>query len=126
MNLLRKIINTLKDNPHIKSSLKYKEKFFISHTEKDVEYKIIIFCTKNLNEFKLLMKDSILSIEDKNIMEKMIGKVDEKNKGKKEKYLKGKFRTDMNNLAKTLRQCVRHFIRCLKPNELKKIFCSLV
>ena len=68
------------------------------------------------------MKDSILLIKDKNIMEKMIGKVDEKNKGKKEKYLKGKFRTDMNNLAKTLRQCIRYFIRCLKPKELKKNF----
>ena len=43
MNLLGKIINTLKDNPYMKSSLKYKEKFFISHTEKDVENNIIIF-----------------------------------------------------------------------------------
>ena len=60
MNLLGKIINTLKDNPHIKSSLKHKEKFFISHTAKDVEYNIISFCTKNLDEFKLRMKDSIL------------------------------------------------------------------
>ena len=33
-------------------------------------------------------------------MEKMIGKVNEENKGKKEKYLKGNFRTDMDNLAK--------------------------
>ena len=119
MNLLGKIINTLKNNPHIKSSLKNKEKFFISHTAKDVEYNIISFCTKNLDEFKLRMKDSILSIEDKNIIE-MIGEEDEESKGKKEKYLGGKFRSDMDNLAKALRQCVRHYIRCLKPNELKK------
>ena len=35
INLLRKIINTLKDNPHIKSSLNYKEKFFhFSHRKR--------------------------------------------------------------------------------------------
>ncbi len=48
------------------------------------------------------MKGSILSIEDKNIIE-MISKEDEESKDKKKKYLGGKFRTDMDNLAKTLR-----------------------
>ena len=43
MNLLEKIINTLKDYSHIKSSLKYIEKSFIFHIEKDFEYNIINF-----------------------------------------------------------------------------------
>jgi hypothetical protein len=44
----------------------------------------------------------------------MIGKVNEESKGKKEKYLKGNFRTDMDNLSKILRLCVKHHTRCLK------------
>ncbi len=45
---------------------------------------------KKLDEIKLRMKDSILSIEDKNIIE-MIGKEDEESKGKKDNCLGGKF-----------------------------------
>jgi len=119
MNLLSKIFSTLKDNPTVKSSLKHKEKFIIIHTAKEVEYNIINFCTKNLDEFKLRMKDSVNSIKDE-LTKLMIGEEDEASKGKKEKYLGGKFRSDMDNLAHALRQCVRHYIRCLKPNELKK------
>ena len=119
MNLLSRILSTLKDNPSVKSSLKHKEKFFILHTAKDVEYNIMNFCMKNLDEFKLRMKDSINSIKDAKTIE-MIGEEDEDTKGKKEKYLGGKFRVDMDNLAHALRQCVRHYIRCLKPNEEKR------
>ena len=119
MNLLSKIFSTLKNNPSVKSSLKFKEKFIIIHTAKDVEYTIINFCTKNLDEFKIRMKDSVNSIKD-NLIKSVIGEEDESTKGKKEKYLGGKFRSDMDNLAHALRQCVRHYIRCLKPNELKK------
>ena len=119
LNLLSKIIGGLKDNPSIKSSLKNKDKFFLLHTAKDVEYNIVGFCTKNLDEFKLRMKESVLSIKDKTVLE-MVGEEDESAKGKKEKYLGGKFRVDMDNLATALRQCVRHYIRCLKPNEEKR------
>jgi myosin heavy subunit len=65
------------------------------------------------------MKESVLSIKDKTVLE-MVGEEDESAKGKKEKYLGGKFRVDMDNLATALRQCVRHYIRCLKPNEEKR------
>ena len=46
------------------------------------------------------MKDSILSIEDKNIIE-MIGKEDEESKGKKDKCLGGKF---LYKMSKTKRK----------------------
>ena len=61
MNLLEKIINTLKINPHIKSSLKYKEKFFISHTEKDVENNNIIFYIKNLDDLNFKLRFNIIN-----------------------------------------------------------------
>ena len=119
MNLLSRILQQAKTNPSIKSSLKNKDKFFICHTAKDVEYTIGGFCTKNLDEFKLRMRDSIDSIKDE-LLQTMIGNNSGEERHKKEKFLGGKFRSDMDNLAKALGECVRHYIRCLKPNEVKK------
>ena len=119
LNLLSRILQQAKSNPSIKSSLKNKDKFFICHTAKDVEYGIAGFCTKNLDEFKLRMRDSIDSIKDE-LLQTMIGNNSGEERHKKEKFLGGKFRSDMDNLAKALGECVRHYIRCLKPNEVKK------
>ena len=119
MNLLSRILQQSKSNPTIKSSLKNKDKFFICHTAKDVEYTIGGFCTKNLDEFKLRMRDTIDSIKDE-LLQTMIGNNSGEERHKKEKFLGGKFRSDMDNLAKALGECVRHYIRCLKPNEVKK------
>ena len=118
-NLLGKILDQAKTNLSIKSSLKNKDKFFICHTAKDVEYGIKGFCTKNLDEFKLRMRESIDSIKDE-LLQTMIGNNSGEERHKKEKFLGGKFRSDMDNLAKALGECVRHYIRCLKPNEVKK------
>ena len=117
--LLGRILDQAKTNSAIKSSLKNKDKFFITHTAKDVEYGIKGFCTKNLDEFKLRMKESIDSIQDE-LLQTMIGNNSGEERHKKEKFLGGKFRNDMDNLAKALGECVRHYIRCLKPNEEKK------
>ena len=117
--LLGRILDQAKKNSSIKSSLKNKDKFFICHTAKDVEYGIKGFCTKNLDEFKLRMRESVDSIKDE-LLQRMIGNNSGEERHKKEKYLGGKFRSDMDNLAKALGECVRHYIRCLKPNEEKK------
>ena len=119
MNLLSRILSQAKSNMSIKPSLKNKDKFFICHTAKDVEYSIGGFCVKNLDEFKLRMRDSIDSIKDE-LLQSMIGNNSGEERHKKEKFLGGKFRSDMDNLAKALGECVRHYIRCLKPNEVKK------
>ena len=118
-NLLGRVLAQAKTNPTIKASLKNKDNFFISHTAKDVEYSIKGFCAKNLDEFKLRMKESVDSIKDE-LLQSMIGNNAGEDRHKKEKYLGGKFRSDMDNLAKALGECVRHYIRCLKPNEEKK------
>ena len=41
-------------------------------------------------------------------------------KTKLDKFLGAKFRNQMKNLMKELESCDVHFIRCLKPNEIKK------
>ncbi|MCQ2816747.1 MAG: hypothetical protein MJ252_05715 [archaeon] len=117
--LINKIVAMEKDSPSVKKCLKNPLNFMIIHTAKDVEYTITGFSTKNLDEFKMKMVESVKTITDP-ILLKMIGEEDEESKGKKEKYLGGKFRVDMDNLAHALRQCVRHYIRCLKPNEKKR------
>ena len=117
--LLGRILAQSKKNASIKSSLKNKDKFFIAHTAKDVEYGIKGFCTKNLDEFKLRMRESVDSIKDE-LLQTMIGNNSGEERHKKEKFLGGKFRSDMDNLAKALGECVRQYIRCLKPNEEKK------
>ena len=47
---------------------------------------------------------------------------------KKEKYLRGNIINDMDNLTKAFGECIRHYIRCLKPNAKKRkiIFRCLV
>lgn len=82
LNLLSRILQQAKSNSSIKPSLKNKEKFFICHTAKDVEYGIMGFCAKNLDEFKLRMRDSIDSIKDE-LLQTMIGNNSEKKDIKK-------------------------------------------
>lgn len=118
-NFLSKIFAAQKNSSCLSNSRKNQNNFFIFHTAKDVEYNSNGFCTKNLDDFKLRMKESIISIKDP-IMLNIIGEEDEAIVGKKEKYLGGKFRVDMNNLANALGACARHYIRCLKPNEEKR------
>ena len=60
-----------------------------------------------MDEFKLRMRESIDSIKDE-LLTSMIGNNSGEERHKKEKYLGGKFRSDMDNLAKALGECVRH------------------
>ena len=41
-------------------------------------------------------------------------------KSKSDKFLGAKFRNQMKDLMNELQSCDVHFIRCLKPNELKR------
>ena len=50
----------------------------------------------------------------------MIGNNSGEERHKNEKYFGDKFRIDMDNLFVSLKECERHFIRCLKPNEENK------
>ena len=46
--------------------------------------------------------------------------VEKKPKGKYDKYLGAKFRFQIKNLMNELNSSDCHFVRCLKPNEMKK------
>ena len=101
--------------------------FIIKHTARDVEYLTDNFVEKNKDELSLFLHKAV-ETSNKEIVEifnegEANSKTGEEGKAKrnpKEKYLGYKFRKDMNNLISQLSACYCHFIRCIKPNEVKQ------
>jgi myosin heavy subunit len=89
--------------------------FIIVHTAKDVEYTITGFRTKNKDETSQLLLD-VLETAGGRLVSELFVKSDTRN----EKFLASKIRKQMAELMKELNSCDCHFIRCIKPNELKR------
>lgn len=102
--------------------------FTIRHTARDVEYLADGFVEKNKEEFPEFLqkflntcKASIVGIFNNTLdlpAKEETDIVDPK-KGR-QVSLGFKFRRDMDDLINQLSKCYCHFVRCLKPNELKK------
>ena len=110
--------------------------FGILHTAKDVEYNISGFVLKNMDEVKSTMSECFKNVKDTTIRNIYFGALDDiyyevkikgeegvKSGSNKNKYLGAKFRMEMNKLMIELKNCECHYIRCLKPNELKRKEC---
>ena len=110
--------------------------FSVEHTAKPVEYSCNNFIDKNKDETKINVLKSILNSKnqifnyiftitlnnDEFISEKNKLTDDKKWVNKDEKFLGLKFCKEMKQLKKELKSCNHHYVRCLKPNELKKPF----
>ena len=110
--------------------------FSVEHTAKPVEYSCNNFIDKNKDETKINVLKSILNSKsqifnyiftitlenDEFIAEKNKLTDDKKYVNKDEKFLGLKFCKEMKQLKRELKACNHHYIRCLKPNELKKPF----
>ena len=143
-NLVQDFDNLIKND---KSFKKVKEnKFFVDkfvspffsveHTAKPVEYSCNNFIDKNKDETKINVLKSILNSKsqifnfiftvtlnnEEFIAEKNKLTDDKKWVNKDEKFLGLKFCKEMKQLKKELKACNHHYVRCLKPNELKKPF----
>ena len=141
-NLVQDFDNLIKND---KSFKKVKEnKFFVDkfvspffsveHTAKTVEYYSNNFVDKNKDETKINVLKSILNSKsqifnyiftvtldnEEFIVEKDKLTDDKKWVNKDEKFLGLKFCKEMKQLKKELKACNHHYVRCLKPNELKK------
>ena len=141
-NLVQDFENLIKNDKNFK---KVKEnKFFVDrfvspffsveHTAKTVEYSSNNFVDKNKDEIKINVLKSILNSKNQifnYIFTVTLNNEDflsEKNKltddkkwvNKDEKFLGLKFCKEMKQLKKELKSCNHHYVRCLKPNELKK------
>ncbi|KRX01847.1 P-loop containing nucleoside triphosphate hydrolase [Pseudocohnilembus persalinus] len=131
--LLAKIQKTHEKSEALKQEkLKSVKTFTVKHTAKDVEYCIDGFRQKNLDEIVQSQQDLISNTQNNNILNIWKNQIDgvqyeetesqqgpAKRKNKSDKYLGAKFRNQMNELMGELQSCGVHFIRCLKPNELK-------
>ena len=143
-NLVKDFDNLIKNDKNFK---KVKEnKFFVDkfvspffsvvHTAKTVEYNSNNFIEKNKDETKINVLKSILNSKnqifnyiftislnnEEFISEKNRLTDDKKWVNKDEKFLGLKFCKEMKQLKKELKACNHHYVRCLKPNELKKPF----
>lgn len=102
--------------------------FIVKHTARDVEYLTDGFVEKNKDELSPFLKQAfdtsyatIVAIFDMKSGLRNLPPDDPNAKvNPKEKFLGFKFRRDMTNLVDQLIACNCHFIRCIKPNEVKK------
>jgi myosin heavy subunit len=112
-------------NPFILFHKMKKEVFMIKHTAKDVWYWTPGFVDKNKDELPKNLLDS-LQVCDRVMMRIFNRKLtdDEELKEKvndpMEKFLGYKFRNEMQSLMDELLSCECAFVRCIKPNEIKK------
>lgn len=128
--LLQKIAKTHGKHPNFMIPKNKISNFAVIHTAKPVEYDIKGFRAKNkdeipsgLNNMLMASKDELLGqmiqnlILKENVEKKKLGSV---GISKVDKFLGAKFRNQMKELMMELFSCEVHFIRCIKPNELKK------
>ena len=142
--LLETIVKTHKDNPCFKAPKSVFEIFIVVHSAKNVEYNITGFRRKNKDEINQEIEDAVTHSKNPNIYNIYVGecvtdkykenmeeskdmspnpfriKKGTKSMGGVDKFLGTKFRTQMKQLMEELSSCDAHFIRCLKPNEMKK------
>ena len=140
--LLEKIVKTHKENMNFKAPKAVIETFTIIHTAKAVEYNITGFRNKNKDELSKEIQEVVIQSQNqqisnifkglcghetqlsnpmnKNLLMPTSHKAESGNKGKNEKFLGAKFRQQMKELMDELLACDVNFIRCIKPNEVKK------
>ena len=101
------------------------------HSAKEVEYTTTGFRAKNKDEIGKELEKCIISSTNPDIVSiwkgLLAGETDEaldarrvSKTGKGDKSLGAKFRVQMKELMVELQKCDVHFVRCIKPNELKK------
>lgn len=93
--------------------------FGIQHFAGTVYYKVAGFLEKNRDSVSSDLRS--LAATSSNLFLKRLFEVDESwENGKKPVTLLAQFKTSLDLLIKTLSMCEPLFIRCIKPNELKK------
>lgn len=102
-----------------------KTKFGIKHTAKDVYYYSVGFIEKNKDELpeffletlnkgnNVIMRIFNNKLTDEEVMEEKVA-------NPQEKFLGYKFRMNMQDLMDELNSCECNFVRCIKPNEVKR------
>ncbi len=133
-----KSLKKVKENKFIVDELK-KNFFTILHSHKKVSYYIKNWINKNKDEIKWTIIDCILNSKNEiirlifsNCLNKEEFEIEIKNifkfRNKLESnkiqlnYIGIKFKREFKLLKDELKNCNRHYIRCIKPNEINKPF----
>lgn len=100
--------------------------FSVKHTARDVSYYVTEFVDKNTEELQTALTDALKTgnVDIQGIFNETLylspESAPEVILGGRRQTLSTKFRKSMDELIKQLALCNCHFVRCLKPNELKK------
>lgn len=94
-------------------------RFGIRHYAGIVMYNPQGFLEKNRDAFSMDIKDVVMKSKNKLLLE-IFPRENINDTMKKQPTLSMKFRTSLELLMKTLSSAHPFFIRCIKPNELKK------
>lgn len=93
--------------------------FGIQHFAGAVFYNVAGFLEKNRDSFSTDLKEIVTQSKNKFLLDLFNGEIN-MDTGKKSVTLSLQFRTSLEALMKTLTACHPFFVRCVKPNELKK------
>jgi myosin heavy subunit len=92
-----------------------KRTFTIVHTQSGVLYQAVGFVMKNRDEANKELEDAVC-VSGNAVIKEIFART----AIKQAKTLGASFRKEMSQLMAELESCEVHFVRCIKPNELKR------
>ncbi|XP_047544699.1 myosin-VIIa-like isoform X1 [Vanessa atalanta] len=122
LTLLSKLNNNHSNkNSYITPKSTHEHKFGVRHFAGDVQYEVKGFLDKNRDMLTPDIKEMILDSNNSFLKNLFSAETITAQSGsRKVVSLSHKFKTSLESLMKTLFACHPFFIRCIKPNELKK------
>uniref|UniRef100_A0A0N4ZS37 Myosin motor domain-containing protein n=1 Tax=Parastrongyloides trichosuri TaxID=131310 RepID=A0A0N4ZS37_PARTI len=97
--------------------------FIVKHFAADVQYKIDGFLEKNKNTINEQLLDVILHSNSPFIKDVVSGSVGMTTNGnERKKTVSFKFRESLKDLIQILSSTTPHYVRCIKPNDMKESF----
>lgn len=124
MTMLDKLVEYHMENEHFLKP-KYKDiaVFGVNHFAGSVLYDVKDFLEKNRDSYSTDLKDLVKSSQNKflkGLFKEDLNEDQTSIAKKKSHTLASKFRKSLELLMAELNQCQPYFVRCIKPNELKK------
>ncbi|CEF63458.1 Dilute class unconventional myosin [Strongyloides ratti] len=110
-------------NPNFMLPKIYDPSFIVKHFAADVQYKIEGFIEKNKNTINEQLLEVIVNSKSefiRNMINDSIGMITSGNERKK--TVSFKFRESLKDLISVLSSTTPHYVRCIKPNDVKRSF----
>lgn len=105
---------------YIKPKADHIPAFGVKHFAGTVHYQIKGFLEKNRDTFSTDLKEMIMQSSNQFLLQLFESEMQSYDTTKRSATLSNQFRSSLDLLMKTLSACHPFFVRCIKPNELKK------